>query len=103
MARYVDICERLLAAIAAGEHPPGSPLPSVRELARREATAPATAARAYAALADAGAIVTHPRRAARVAPDGPARARRALRGGRVLVVAGSDDPLLDLLDRKSVV
>jgi putative molybdopterin biosynthesis protein len=44
-----------------------------------------------------GVIATSPRRAARVAPDGPARARRALWGGRPLVLAGSDDPLLDLL------
>jgi putative molybdopterin biosynthesis protein len=32
-----------------------------------------------------------------VTPDGPVRARRALTGGRALRLAGSDDPLLDLV------
>ena len=38
-----------------------------------------------------------PRRAARVARDGAILARRALHGGRALRLAGSDDPLLDLI------
>lgn len=42
-------------------------------------------------------IVTASRRATRVAADGPALARPQLRGGRSLLLAGSDDPLLDLL------
>ena len=97
MSRYLDIADGLLQAIADGELRPGAPLPSVRGLARREGTTPATAGRAYAELARAGAIVSAPRRVARVAPDGVARARARLTGARPLRLAGSDDPLLDLL------
>ena len=97
MSRYLDIADGLLQAIANGELRPGAPLPSVRELARREGTTPATAGRAYAELARAGAIVSAPRRVARVAPYGAARSRARLTGTRPLRLAGSDDPLLDLL------
>ena len=97
MSRYVDIAEELLQAIADGALQPGAALPSVRALARREGTTPATAGRAYAELARAGAIVSAPRRVARVAPDGASRARARLTGIRPLRLAGSDDPLLDLL------
>jgi putative molybdopterin biosynthesis protein len=95
--RYLDICDSLTRAVADGELGPGASLASVREVARREATTPTTVARAYAELARAGVIVTAPRRAARVAADGPAMARRRLAGGRALLLAGSDDPLLDVL------
>jgi molybdate-binding protein len=97
MSRYLDIADGLLQAIADGGLQPGAALPSVRELARREGTTPATAGRAYAELARAGAIASAPRRVARVAPDGAARARARLAGVRALRLAGSDDPLLDLL------
>jgi molybdate-binding protein len=97
MSRYVDIAEGLLQAIADGVLQPGAALPSVRALAARHGTTPATAGRAYAELARAGAIVSAPRRVARVAPDGAARARARLTGVRPLRLAGSDDPLLDLL------
>ena len=97
MSRYVDIAEGLLQAIADGELQPGAALPSVRALAGREGTTPATAGRAYGELARAGVIVGAPRRVARVAPDGAARARARLTGTRPLRLAGSDDPLLDLL------
>ena len=97
MSRYVDIAEDLLQAIADGVLQSGAALPSVRALAGREGTTPATAGRAYAELARVGAIVTAPRRVARVAPDGAARARAHLTGTRPLRLAGSDDPLLDLL------
>ncbi|HEX2412334.1 MAG TPA: substrate-binding domain-containing protein [Solirubrobacteraceae bacterium] len=97
MSRYIDIAERLLQAIADGALPPGAALPSVRALARREGTTPATAGRAYAELARAGVIVSAPRRVARVAPDGAARAHERLTGDRALRLAGSDDPLLDVL------
>jgi molybdate-binding protein len=95
--RYLDICDGLLRAIAEGELAPGAALDSVRAVARREATTPTTVARAYADLAQAGVIVTAPRRAARVAADGPSVARRRLHGDRALLLAGSDDPLLDAL------
>jgi molybdate-binding protein len=97
MSRYVDIADGVLHAIADGALRPGAALPSVRELARREGTTPATAGRAYAELARVGAIVSAPRRVARVAPDGAARARAQLTGARALRLAGSDDPLLDVL------
>ena len=97
MSRYLDIAEGLLQAIADGMLEPGAALPSVRALARREGTTPATAGRAYAELARAGAIVSAPRRVARVAPDGAIRARALLTGERALRLAGSDDPLLDVL------
>jgi molybdate-binding protein len=97
VTRFVALVEELEQAIAAGELAPGAALPSVRALARGRGLAPGTVARAYAELARAGVVATSPRRAARVTPDGPARARRALRGGRPLLLAGSDDPLLDLL------
>jgi molybdate-binding protein len=97
MSRYLDIAERLLLLIANGRLPAGAALPSARTLARREGTTPATVGRALAELARAGAIVTVPRRAARVAPDGAARARARLFGDRALRLAGSDDPLLDVL------
>jgi molybdate-binding protein len=97
VTRYVALVEELEHAIASGSLAPGAALPSVRALARERGVASATAARAYAELARAGVIETSPRRAARVASAGATRARRRLRGGRPLLLAGSDDPLLDLL------
>lgn len=97
VTRYSALVDELAQAIAAGDLPPGAALPSVRSLARDRGLAPGTVARAYAELACAGMIVSSPRRATQVAPDGPERARSRLRGGRSLALAGSDDPLLDLL------
>jgi molybdate-binding protein len=97
MARYLDVLERLLADIAGGAVAPGTAVPSVRELARREGVAPTTAARVHSELARQGITAGGPRRRAVVTPDGPQRARRTLAGGRALRLAGSDDPLLDLL------
>ena len=97
VARFAALVEELERAVVAGELPPGAALPSVRALARERGLAPGTVARAYTELTRAGVITTSPRRTARVAPDGPARARRRLSGGRPMLLAGSDDPLLDLL------
>jgi molybdate-binding protein len=97
VAAYRDIAEQLLRRIAAGELAAGSALPSVRAGARQHRTTPATVGRAYGRLARAGVIEVTPRRAARVARDGAVLARRALHGGRALRLAGSDDPLLDLI------
>ena len=81
-----------------GDFPPGGALPSVRAVAAGTGATPATVGRAYAELARLGVIVSAPRRAARVAPDGAVAARRALHGERpALRLAGSDDPLLDRL------
>lgn len=93
----MDLADQLLRAIEAGELAPGATLPSVRALARREATTPTTVARAYGELARTGVIVTEPRRPAVVATDAPAIARRRLRHAAPLRLAGSDDPLLDEL------
>jgi putative molybdopterin biosynthesis protein len=97
VTRYLGILEGLLADIAAGALGPGAPVPSVRQLARREGVAPATAARVHAELARLGVIAGGPRRRAAVTSDGRWRARRVLGGGRALRLAGSDDPLLDLV------
>jgi molybdate-binding protein len=97
VTRYVGLVEELEQAVASGSLAPGAALPSIRALARERAVAPATVARAYAELARAGVIETSARRAARVTVNGPLRVRRRLRGGRPLLLAGSDDPLLDLL------
>ena len=98
MSRYRDVAELLMEQVVSGELPPGSALPSVRATASRTGATPATVGRGFAELARQGVIVSAPRRAARVAPDGAAAARRALFGERpALRLAGSDDPLLDQL------
>src|SRR3954470_5202576 len=97
MARYHDLTAKLAARIAKGDLAPGAALPSVRELAGREGTTPPPAARASRELADAGAIVVEPRRAARVAARGELAARSVLREGAPFRLAGSDDPALSLL------
>ena len=97
MSRYLDLATMLAEQIAAGELPAGAALPSVRTLASREGTTPATALRAYGELARAGAIVSEPRRTAHVAYHGAIAARALLRGGSPFRLAGSDDPALDLL------
>jgi molybdate-binding protein len=97
MARYLDLTAQLAARIADGELAAGTSLPSVRELAAAESTTATTVSRAYRELADAGAIVVEPRRAARVASAGALAARALLRGGARFVLAGSDDPALSLL------
>jgi molybdate-binding protein len=97
MPRYLDVLEQLLHDIAGGAIPVGAPVPSVRVLARREGIAPTTAARVHAELGRHGVTAGAPRRRSVVAPGGAERARRVLKGGRVLRLAGSDDPLLDRL------
>src|SRR4051795_3929786 len=97
MPRYHDLTSKLAGRIAEGELVPGASLPSIRELAATERTTATTVARAYRELADAGAIVVEPRRAARVSPGGELAARAILRQGAVFRLAGSDDPALSLL------
>jgi putative molybdopterin biosynthesis protein len=94
---YRDIADELVQRIAAGEPPPGAALPSVRAAARAAGATPATVGRAYAELGRRGIVELAPRRTARVTRDGLVLAQRALAGGRALRLAGSDDPLLDLL------
>ena len=97
MARYHDLTAQLAERIAGEELPSGAALPSVRELAASEQTTATTVSRAYRELADAGAIVIEPRRAARVAPRGALAARAVLRGRAPFRLAGSDDPALSLV------
>jgi hypothetical protein len=101
VSRYHDLTTALAERIAAGEPAPGASLPPVRALAAEQGTTPTTALRAYRELAAAGVIVSEPRRAARVAPDGALAARWLLRGGRAFRLAGSDDPALSLLVARS--
>jgi molybdate-binding protein len=93
------IASRLAARVVEESLGPGHPVPSVRALAREMGCAPGTAARAHAALREAGVIAGPPRSPAVVADDGVTRAL-AFRGatGRVRL-SGSDDPGLDLLVR----
>jgi GntR family transcriptional regulator len=49
-----QIASRVRVAVASGELRPGEPLPSVRELARRLRVNPATVAKAYRDLVNAG-------------------------------------------------
>lgn len=49
-----QISTRIRVAVASGELQPGEPLPSVRELARRLRVNPATVAKAYKDLVNAG-------------------------------------------------
>jgi putative molybdopterin biosynthesis protein len=97
MSRYHDLTAKLAERIAAGEIAPGASLPSIRALAASERTTATTVARAYRELAEAGAIVLAPRRAARVAPRGEMGARAILRQGETFRLAGSDDPALNML------
>src|SRR3954465_4407822 len=97
MPRYHDLTATLAARIADGELAPGASLASIRELAATERTTATTVARAYRELADAGAIVIEPRRAARVSAGGELAARALLREGAVFRLAGSDDPALSML------
>ena len=105
MATYHDLSMSIAAEVASGTLAPGAALPSVRAVASRHETTAATAARAYRRLADAGVIETADRRRARVTTAGPAAAARLLDASRdprqgpaarVLRLAGSDDPGLDI-------
>lgn len=99
MARYLDLSSDIAGRVVAGELAPGADLPSVRVLARERSTNPATVARAYHHLAEAGVLEVEDRRRARVARGGPIAARHLLDGARTFRLAGSDDPALDVLLR----
>jgi molybdate-binding protein len=99
--------------IAAGRRAEGERLPGVRRLARAAGCSAATAARAYTALRDAGLIAGAPRSSFVVAPSAAARAASwdphappaaggaGSHGPGAVLIAGSDDPALDLLLRES--
>ena len=97
--RWAEVAARVARDIAAGRMGEGEPLPGVRRLAREVGCSPATAARAYAALRDAGVIRGAPRSAFAVAPQAAARAAAWSPEVADLRMAGSDDPALDVLVR----
>jgi molybdate-binding protein len=107
MTTYQDVTREIARDVASGGLASGGALPSVRTVALRFQASPATAARAYRQLADAGVIAVADRRRARVAPGGQAAARRLLgldpgpgdppdAAMAALRLAGSDDPGLDI-------
>jgi molybdate-binding protein len=115
--RWAEVADRVAREIAAGHRGEGERLPGVRRMAREAGCAAGTAARAYAAMRDAGLIEGSPRERYKVAPGAARRAgswdpgatRRAAvgpgvaihRAGSAVLLAGSDDPALDLLLRAS--
>jgi molybdate-binding protein len=97
VVRYREICVGLARRVAGGELAPGTALPGVRELAREWGTTATTVSRAQRELAGHGVLELADRRRARVAPGADVAARAFLHGGGRFVLAGSDDPALDLL------
>lgn len=100
MTRYLELCRDVARRVADGDLAPGDVLPGVRDLALTHATTASTVSRAQRRLAAAGVLVLAERRRARVAGDGAVAARRFLHAERVLRLAGSDDPALDVLVRR---
>jgi len=94
-----ELAARLAQEIAAGGWSEGEPLPGVRMLAREVGCSAGTAARAYAALRDAGVLSGSPRSRFVVASRGAERAAGWRAEAVALRLAGSDDPALDLLVR----
>jgi molybdate-binding protein len=98
---WQEIAARVAREIAAGRRAEGERLPGVRKLAGEAGCSAGTAARAYAALRDAGLIAGTPRERFKVAPGAAARAGSYAPGAGPVLLAGSDDPALDLLLRES--
>jgi molybdate-binding protein len=96
---FASLTARLARDIAAGRWSEAEPLPGVRKLAREVGCSPGTAARAYAALRDAGVLSGSPRSRFVVASGGAVRARRWGDEALALRLAGSDDPALDVVVR----
>ena len=76
---YVQLVERLEAAILTGEYPPGQRVPAVRELAAQAAVNPNTMQRALTELEARGLLETHRTAGRTVTSDGAKLA--ALRAG----------------------
>ena len=74
---YAQIVQQMRGAIVRGDLPPGTLLPTVRQLAVDLSVAPNTVARAYADLQDEGWIAAEGRRGTRVAERVPSAERRA--------------------------
>lgn len=99
MTRYREICTDLARRVADGDLVPGAELPGVRDLAREWDTTASTVSRSQRELADHGVLELADRRRARVAPRAAVAALAYLHGGGGFVLAGSDDPALDLVLR----
>ena len=113
---WQEVAARLVRGIAAGDRAEDERLQGVRSVAREAGCSPGTAGRAYTALRDAGLIAGAPRERFRVSPGAAVRAlswdpdpaRQGTApgfGGRAsgvapVLLAGSDDPALDLLLRE---
>jgi GntR family transcriptional regulator len=74
---YMQIMDKIREGIGAGALPPGSPLPSVRQLASDLGVNPNTVARAYNLLEREGTLRTAGRKGTFVAETGPESVRRA--------------------------
>ena len=82
---YTQLIDRLRLAVAAGEYPPGSRLPTVRELAAEAGINPNTVQRALLELEREGLIYSQ-RTSGRFVTDDPAAvesARKTLAAGQV--------------------
>jgi GntR family transcriptional regulator len=79
---YQQVVEQIRAAIERGDLAPGSPLPTVRQLAGDLGIAPNTVARAYGELQAEGWLVGDGRRGTRVAGQLPVNRRARLRSLR---------------------
>ena len=76
IAPYQQIEEQIRAAIQRGDLAPGTPLPTVRQLADDLNVAPNTVARAYADLQNDGWVLSEGRRGTRVAERVPTTDKR---------------------------
>ncbi len=101
MSRYLQVSNEIASDIASGVLGPRDELPSIRDAAARYKTTGTTIGRAYRHLADAGVIEVADRRRSRVAVGGELAAGRLLGGVPALRLAGSDDPGLDIVLRKT--
>lgn len=63
---YQQIMEQITQRIAVGDWPPGTPLPSIRQLATEIKVSVITVKRAYLELEREGVIVTHQGKGSRV-------------------------------------
>ncbi len=99
MTRYREICTDLARRVADGDLAPGAELPGVRELAQEWRTTATTVSRAQRELAEHGVLELADRRRARIPAGAAVAARAFLHGAGGFVLAGSDDPALDLVLR----
>lgn len=91
MPIYTQLVARMQELIVSGAYPPGSKLPSVRELAAEAGVNPNTVQRAFADLERAGLIVTQRTAGKFVTEDAAAvgEARRSLAKGKTRQYLGA--------------